>query len=397
MSRGVTPVECFMKLITQSKISKARAGVFKTAHGTVQTPCFMPIATQAAVKTLDIEDVKKLKPSIILSNTYHLFLRPGLKVIKKAGGLHEFMNWSGPILTDSGGYQVFSLGGKNEAGTGNHESWVKIKNDGVEFRDYKSGAKYFFTPEKVVDIQRVLGSDISMVLDVCAPYPIDYEGAEKAMKLTTEWARRAQVKSRKLKVKSLVFGIVQGSVYKDLRQQSARDLVVINFDGYAIGGVSVGEPWKEKSKVLKWVAPLLPENKPRYLMGFGQPEEIVAAVKEGIDMFDCVLPTRNARHGSLYVRKYPFSHCAPARLWREGENEKFYEVIHITNEKYVIDFKPLDPHCQCLTCRNYTRAYLRHLFNINEPLALRLATIHNLNFYLDLMRSIRQSIISKKF
>lgn len=409
-----------MKIIKQSTKSQARAGELVTAHGKVPTPFFMPIATRAAVKSLDIEDIKQLGVFILLSNTFHLFSRPGLEVIKKAGGLHKFMSWSGPILTDSGGYQLFSLAAKNKLKVNPHhpptggggakllneraeqDYDVEITEDGAEFRDLKSGAKIFFTPEKVLEIQKILGSDIAMVLDVCAPYPISHQGAKEAMELTTQWARRARAARVKsdplaggLKVKSLLFGIIQGSVYQDLREQSARDLVDLDFDGYAIGGVSVGESWPEKKKVLQWVMPFLPKEKPRYLMGLGQPEEIVAAVKQGVDMFDCVLPTRNARHGYLYSWRSKKSPLHPPLL--KGERGKFYEIIRITNEKYKKDFRPLDPACDCLTCKNYTRAYLRHLFVVNEPLAIRLATIHNLNFYLGLMRRLREEIIAERF
>lgn len=427
-----------MRIIKQSKLSKARAGVLETSQGRIRTPFFMPIATRGVVKTLDANDIKELGASIILANTFHLFLRPGLNIIKKSGGLRKFMGWHGPILTDSGGYQLFSLAAKNKlkintrfnrgrkskillsrarAGADEQVFDVIITENGAEFKDLKSGAKYFFTPEKVVEIQQALGSDIAMVLDVCAPYPISHSDAQKAMKLTQSWAERSAARLRhyerlkrvakyhslkydisrrfttsrnNIRIAPLLFGIVQGSVYKDLREQSARDLVALDFDGYAIGGVSVGEPWKEKLKVIKWVTPLLPQNKPRYLMGLGKPEEIVATVKEGIDMFDCVLPTRNARHGLLYTARKPFSN---SREWR---NSRFYKEMHITNEQYKTDFKPIDKTCRCLTCQNYTRAYLRHLFKINEPLALRLATIHNLNFYLELMRELRKSIIADK-
>lgn len=286
---------------------------------------------------------------------------------------------------------------------------VRITRDGAEFLDRLSGRKDMFTPERVVEIQRALGVDIAMVLDVCAPYPISREGAREAMEMTTEWARRShqyvianEVKqsygmvkrsprpngARDDSGKNLLFGIVQGSVYRDLREQSARDITTLDFDGYAIGGVAVGESARQKRQVVDWVVPRLPEDKPRYLMGLGQPEEIVAAVRQGIDMFDCVLPTRNARHGTLYARNRQFTNS------RELANCKFYTILHITNEKYRTDFKPPDPYCTCFTCTHHTRAYLRHLFKTAEPLAARLATIHNVKFYLDLMTEIRHAIVA---
>lgn len=390
-----------MKILYQSKKSAARIARFETPHGTVETPFFMPIATRGAVKTLDIEDVESLKPTVVLSNTFHLFLRPGLEVIKKAKGLHTFMGWQGPILTDSGGFQIFSLGARKRAGA-ETEGLVRLKDDGVEFRDTVSGAKYFFTPEKVIEIQRILGSDITMALDVCAHYPISHEGAEDAVRRTTEWAKRCREQRAKslgqkkrrpspsaLRPASLLFGIVQGSVYKNLRIRSAKELSALDFDGYAIGGVSVGESWREKLEVIKWTVPFLPEDKPRYLMGLGMPEEIVASVARGVDMFDCVLPTRNARHGDLFVRH--------RRRNPEKYPKTFYSVMHITGEKYRMDMRPVDEDCACVVCRRYGRAYLRHLFKIGEPLAQRLATLHNLEFYLQLMRDLRSAIRNGSF
>ena len=387
-----------------SKKSRARAGELKTAHGKIATPFFMPIATRGAVKTLAASDMRELGAQILLSNTYHLFVRPGMEVIKKAGGLHKFMGWDGPILTDSGGYQIFSLAAKNKSEIRNPKSEtndeadydVRITKDGAEFIDRLSGRKDLLTPERVVEIQKTMGVDIAMVLDVCAPYPISHVGAKEAMEMTSEWARRSiehRAKSIGYKVRNskpyalshtqLLFGIVQGSVYKDLRQQSAREITELGFDGYAIGGVAVGENARQKRQVVDWVVPNLPEDKPRYLMGLGQPEEIVWAVQSGIDMFDCVLPTRNARHGNLYVRKSSQSSV---------HSSQFYNVMHITNEKYRADFKPVDPHCSCFTCTHHSRAYLRHLFKTAEPLAARLATIHNVKFYLDLMAGLRDAI-----
>lgn len=361
------------KILKTSKKSRARLGKLKLLHGVVQTPFFMPIATKASVKTLDSADIENLGAEIILSNTYHLLLRPGMEVMKKAGGLHKFMNWPRPILTDSGGYQIFSLAKQR-----------KITEEGAIFRSHIDGKQFTLTPELALKIQKDLGSDIAMILDVCAPYPCSKKEAEKAVKLTTDWAAR----SKKIKNKNqLMFGIVQGSVYKDLRLESARDLVKMNFDGYAIGGLAVGEPRGEMYETLDYVVPELPDGKPHYLMGVGQPEEIVEAVRRGIDMFDCVLPTRNARHGLIYIFKGK----------KDNFGRGFYETLHITNEKFKKDFAPLDKNCSCPTCKNYTRAYLRHLFIAGEPLGLRLATIHNVHFYLELMRKIRAAIRVGKF
>jgi len=385
-----------------SKKNKSRVGKLSTMHGVINTPFFLPIATKGAVKNLTPEELKKLGAEIILGNTYHLWLRPGHKLIEKAGGLHSFINWDRPILTDSGGYQIFSL-------AGNRRNWESEKNrdkvilseKGVDFRDPLDGKKYFMTPEKSIEIQLALGSDIIMVLDECPPYPCSRGYAKKSLELTTRWAKRCKKyfeKNQKSKIKAqnynskfknqincpLLFGIIQGSVYKDLRQESARQLLDLNFDGYAIGGVAVGEPREKMKKVLEWVLPLLPKNKPRYLMGLGKPEEIIFAVNHGIDMFDCVIPTRNARHGSLFI-------------WRNGGLTSirkveppriFYRTINITNEKFRKDFNPIDKNCNCYTCENFSRAYLRHLFAVDEPLAMRLASIHNLKFYLDLLKNL---------
>ena len=364
------------QLIKQSKKSKARLGKLTTAHGVIDTPFFMPIATRAAVKGLIPEELESLGAQIILSNTYHLFLRPGLEIIKKSGGLHKFMHWGKPILTDSGGYQVFSL-----------EKNRKIKDQGVEFQSEFDGKKIFLTPEKAVEIQKILGSDIMMVLDECVSYPASYDEASRAVVRTTSWAQSSRTAFDKIfkksRVEPLIFGIIQGSIFKDLRLKSAKDLVKLNFDGYALGGFMVGEPIKDTFKMIKLVEAELPENKARYLMGAGKPEQIVQAVKAGIDMFDCVIPTRNARHGLLYVMTNNKS------LMTE---KNFYQEIHITNSKYKDDIKPIDSHCECYTCQNFSRAYLRHLFMTNEPLGQRLTTIHNLYFYLNLMKNIREAL-----
>ncbi|MGC9048942.1 MAG: tRNA guanosine(34) transglycosylase Tgt [Patescibacteria group bacterium] len=357
-------------LIKQSKKSKARLGRIKTIHGTIKTPFFMPIASRAAVKNLTSEELKELGAQIILSNTYHLLIRPGVEIIEKAGGLHKFMNWSRPILTDSGGYQIFSLA-----------KMRKINDSGVKFQSEVDGSEVFLTPEKAIEVQEKLGSDIMMVLDECVPYPCNYIEAKRAAERTVQWAERSKRAISNFKFRtpgSLIFGIIQGSVYSDLRIQSAQQITAQNFDGYAIGGLTVGEPIKKTYEMIRIIEPFLPKDKPRYLMGAGQPEQIIEAVKMGIDMFDCVIPTRNARHGLLYI---------------SIRNQKdFYQRIHITNEKFKNDFEPIDENCQCYTCQNYSRAYLRHLFMTKEPLGQRLATIHNLSFYLNLMREIKELI-----
>lgn len=367
-----------------SKKGNHRVGKLKTKSGAIHTPFFMSIATRGAVKNIVPRELKEIGAEIVLGNTYHLWLRPGDELVAKAGGLHKFMNWDGPILTDSGGFQVFSLGARAQKNFG--KNGVKLTEEGAEFSDPVDGKKYFMSPEKSMEIQLNLGSDIIMVLDECPPYPSTYEYAKKSLELTTRWAKRCKVYFEKYVAahpekyqngRPLLFAIVQGSVYEDLRKESARQLVAIGFDGYAIGGVAVGEPREKMYEILEWVAPILPEDKPRYLMGLGKPEEIVAAVKNGIDMFDCVIPTREGRHGRLFI-------------WKKDDlSEDFYETININNEKFKEDFAPVDASCACQLCRNYARAYLRHLFVINEPLALRLASIHNLKFYLDLMNKLK--------
>ncbi|MDP2683596.1 MAG: tRNA guanosine(34) transglycosylase Tgt [bacterium] len=377
----------FYKLDKKSKKSKARSGILTTQHGKISTPFFMPIATRGVVKSLLPEDIKKAGAQIVLANTYHLWQRPGLKVLVKAGGLHKFMNWPGPILTDSGGYQVFSLSKKR-----------KLKPNGVEFVSEIDGQKYMLTPQKAMEIQKVIGSDIVMSFDECPPYPSTRKYAEDSMKLTTKWAGIGQkyfIKNNQGK-KQHLFGIVQGSSYLDLRTQSVKDLIEIEkgfsakggpasgWDGYAVGGLAVGEPIEEMYKILEHTVPLLPDNKPRYLMGVGKPEQIVESVKRGIDMFDCVIPTRNARHGFLYV-------------WKNKElNGKFYDEIRIKQAKYTKDIKCLDKLCDCHTCQNHSRSYLRHLFMIGDSVSHRLATIHNLSFYLELMSIIRTRIKNGK-
>ena len=359
-------------------------GKLKTRHGVINTPFFMPIATRAAVKSLTPDELKALGAEIILSNTYHLMLRPGEELIKKFGGLHQFMKWPGPILTDSGGYQVFSLGVKTEAGSS--ISGVKIFNNGVKFHDPVNGQQYFLTPEKSIEIQKRLNSDIMMALDWCAGYPAEKKQIEKSVALTTEWAKRSKAQASRGRNKNLLFGIVQGGVYKDLRGKSLQDLQEIGFDGYAVGGLAVGEPVKKMYAMLDYLGPKLPESKPRYLMGVGYPEQIVGSVKRGIDMFDCVIPTRHARHGEMFA-------------WKTNNFEKkdFYEVITINKSQYFNDSSSIDKNCDCYACRNFSRAYLHHLYKTKEMLYYRLATIHNIKFYLELMRRIRQAIKSGKF
>jgi len=350
------------QIIKLDNSSKARAGVLHTLHGVVHTPVFMPVGTYGTVKTCSPNELESLGAEIILGNAYHLYLRPGHNIVKKAGGLHKFMSWNRSILTDSGGFQVFSLGANRE-----------ITEEGAIFKSEIDGSKHFFSPERSIEIQTAIGADIIMNFDECTPYPCDYEYAKNSMELTIRWAKRCK---KAHKSEQLLFGIVQGSVYHDLRRKCAEQLVEMDFDGYALGGLSVGEEKEMMYEIVGFTTPLLPKNKPHYLMGVGTPENIVEAVSLGIDMFDCVLPTRNARNGSLFTS--------------EG-------MLKIKNAKFKRDFTPLDPKCKCYTCKNFTRAYLRHLFIANEILAHRLHTIHNLHFYLSLMRGIRRSIIDGTF
>lgn len=357
-------------VISKDIRSKARAGYFKTDHGVVETPAFMPVGTQGSVKAVNQSFLEKeIKAQIILSNTYHLYLRPGTQIIEKANGLHNFMNWQKPILTDSGGYQVYSL-----------SSLRKLKEDGVEFRSHLDGSSHFFSPEKVIQIQRSIGSDLMMVLDECTPYPCDYEYAEKSTALTSSWAilnKEAFDNTKSLYGhRQFLFGIIQGSVYKDLRERSAADLKKLDFDGYAIGGLAVGEPAEEMYSITDFTTDFMPEDKPRYLMGVGRPENILESIERGVDMFDCVMPTRNARHSVLFTS--------------EG-------VLTLTNSQFKDDFEKLDLNCDCYTCRNYSRGYLRHLFNAGELLALELASIHNLHFYISLMSEARKRILDGSF
>ena len=350
-----------------------RYGVLSLMHGSVHTPFFMPIATRGAIKNISPEEIRKLGAGIILSNTYHLYQRPGLPVLKKHGGLHSFMAWNRPILTDSGGFQVFSLAHRR-----------KITDHGVSFRSEIDGREITLTPESVVDAQLTIGSDIIMVLDECPPWPATKKYTEQSLERTLLWARRSKIhfekRTRGLKKRPLLFGIVQGSTFKDLRIKSATELVKIGFDGYAIGGVSVGEPFKEKLKVLEWTLPHLPKDKPRYLMGLGKPEEIAIAVKKGVDMFDCVIPTREARHGRLYIFKDHKGRIS-------GTN--FYKTININNARFTKDLTRADKHCTCPTCKQFTKAYLHHLFKTQESLGQRLTSLHNIRFFIELMERLR--------
>ena len=348
------------ELLHTDKNSGARRGVIHTPHGDIQTPIFMPVGTQATVKSMTPEELKEeVKAQIILSNTYHLYLRPGHKLVEQAGGLHEFMRWDKPILTDSGGFQVFSLGDLR-----------KITEEGVEFRSYLDGSKHFLTPESVMEIENSLGADIIMAFDECTPYPSTYEYTKNSMERTTRWAARCK-EAHKNTEKQALFGIVQGGMFKDLREKSAKDLVEMDFPGYAIGGLSVGEPREMMCDILDHTTKFLPKDKPRYLMGVGSPDYLIEAALRGIDMCDCVLPTRIARNGT-------------AMTW----NGK----VVVRNATYERDFTPLDTECDCYTCKNYTRAYIRHLVKCNEILGIRLLSIHNLRFLTKLMERVRQEI-----
>jgi len=352
-----------------------RKGRLTLPHGVVETPCFMPIATTGAVKTLSSTDVEKLGASIVLSNTYHLLLRPGLDGMKKLGGLHKLMGWNKPILTDSGGYQVFSLAKLN-----------KTTEDSVEFQSHIDGAKFKLTPELSMEMQAVIGSDIAMQFDDVAAGDSPRERYEEAMERSLRWAKRCRDAWATGPGRAL-FGIVQGGTHKDLRLRSIEGLKEIGFDGYAIGGLSVGEKREDAYRIVDALTPNMPEDKPRYFMGGGMPEEIVHYVHCGVDMFDCVLPTRNARHGTLFIWNQD-----PATISWSKDKVDFYSKLHITNEQYQFDEGPIDPFCDCETCKTTSRAYLRHLFSVQEILALRLATIHNVRFYLRMMEELRNAV-----
>jgi len=351
-----------MNFTISSQTALARRGRLSFERGNIETPAFMPVGTYGTVKAMTPEELESIGADIILGNTFHLWLRPGTRIIREHGDLHDFMHWDKPILTDSGGFQVYSLG-----------SMRKITEEGVAFRSPVDGAKVFMGPEESMQVQRELGSDIVMIFDECTPYPATYEEAKISMELSLRWAERS--KQAHGDNPSALFGIVQGGVYEDLRKASLEGLMDIGFDGYAVGGLSVGEPPEDRWRVLDFLADKLPEDKPHYLMGVGTPEDIVEAVQRGIDMFDCVMPTRNARNGHLFTH--------------EG-------IVRIKNAVHADDTSPLDPHCDCYTCQNYSRSYLRHLHRCNEILGARLMTIHNLYYYQTLMRGLRGAIENGK-
>ena len=350
-------------LIKKSSDSNARAGLFKTPHGIIETPIFMPVGTNSAVKMMTCDHLYDTEAQIILSNSYHLFLRPGHKLIEKAGGLHKWMNWDKPILTDSGGFQVFSL-----------SDLRNLTDEGVTFKDPKDGSSYFMSPEVSMEVQNALGADIIMAFDECAPYPCDYKEAKEAMERTHRWLYRC-IDAHKREDQAL-FPIVQGSVYDDLREESAKFIAGVEAHGYAIGGVSVGEPTELKNHIVEITAPFLPENKPRYLMGVGTPEDLLDGVLRGVDMFDCVMPTRIARHGSFFTPN--------------GRGI-------IKNKEFEEDFTPLVEGCQCYACKNHTKAYIRHLFRVKEATAAILMTIHNIYYLVNLMKQARQAILEDRF
>ena len=351
-----------MKFTVTATDGAARRGVLELAHGEVDTPAFMPVGTYGAVKAMSPEEVRGTGAQILLGNTFHLWLRPGLDVIGAHGGLHRFMGWDGPILTDSGGFQVFSLGALR-----------KISEEGVQFASPVNGDRLFLTPEESMRIQQVLDSDVAMVFDECTPYPASEAEARDSMRLSMRWAERSKQAWR---TDNALFGIVQGGMYEPLREESLAALAAIGFDGYALGGLSVGEPKEERSRIVAHIVPRMPADRPRYLMGMGTPEDIVEAVAAGIDMFDCVLPTRNARNGWLFTR---------------------FGDIKIRNARYRDDTAPLDPDCRCPTCRHFTRGYLYHLQKTNEMLGARLNTLHNLHYYQELMRELRAAVEAGEF
>jgi queuine tRNA-ribosyltransferase len=356
------------ELLAQDRQSKARRGRLTTAHGVIETPAFIPVGTQGSVKAVSPRELRELNAQIILGNTYHLFVRPGLDVIEHFGGLHRFMNWDGPILTDSGGYQIFSLA-----------KLRKITEEGVHFQNHVDGTPAFITPEIAMEIQATLGSDIAMVLDECAPYPCDYEYAARSTEMTTRWAKRCKSKAESgnsKRERQLVFGIVQGATFDDLRKSSARAMVDLDFDGYAIGGVSVGEPEEEMMRAVEASEPFLPAGKPRYAMGLGTPPQMLEMIARGMDMFDCVLPTRLARNGTAFTAT---------------------GTLNLKNAEFALDKRPIEESCTCPACQEFTRGYTRHLIKAEEILGLRLITLHNLHFYLDLMRQAREHIENGSF
>lgn len=343
---------------------RARAGILKTPHGEIQTPIFMPVGTRATVKTLSPAELEDVKAQIILGNTYHLYLRPGHELIKKAGGLHNFMSWQKPILTDSGGFQVMSLSGLR-----------KITPEGVRFQSHIDGSYHIFTPEKVIEIQNAIGADIIMSFDECPPFSATKKYVTDSLKTTLDWAKRGK-EAHINTDKQALFGIVQGGIYEDLREESAKKLMEMDFPGYSIGGLAVGEEKKDMYHLTNFLDRILPENKPRYLMGVGTPNDLLENIGNGVDMFDCVMPTRNARKGTIFTR-----------------NGKMI----IKSARYSEDFSPIDSECECYTCRNFSRAYIRHLFSVDEILGMRLASIHSLHFYLELIGKARSAILEGKY
>jgi len=360
------------ELVAQDRESKARRGRIATAHGVLDTPAFMPIGTQGAVKGVSPQELRELHAQIILGNAYHLFVRPGLDVIKHFGGLHKFMNWNGPILTDSGGYQIFSLA-----------KLRKITEDGVEFQNHIDGARAFISPEIAMEIQLAFGSDITMTLDECVPYPCEYDYAAKSVEMTTRWAKRCRDWKRRNGETaqrgprdSMLFGIVQGGTFEDLRKKSAQQIVELDFDGYAIGGVSVGEPEEEMMRAVESAEPFLPKDKARYAMGLGTPPQLLEMIARGMDMFDCVLPTRLARNGTAFAAT---------------------GTLNLKNAEFALDKRPIEENCACEACREFSRGYIRHLVKAEEILGLRLITLHNLHFYLNLMNRVRSEIEAGTF
>jgi len=352
------------EFVLENQSGNARAGYLNTPHGVIQTPIFMPVGTVATVKAMSPHELKDINAQIILSNTYHCYLRPGHEFIKRVGGLHKFMNWDLPILTDSGGFQVMSLAGLR-----------KITEDGVKFQSHIDGSYHFFTPEKVIEIENALGADIIMSFDECPAYASDRRYIEKSLNLTLRWAKRGKIAHKNTENQAL-FGIVQGGIYEDLRRKSAEELIELDFPGYSIGGLAVGEPKEEMYHITDFLNPILPKNKPRYLMGVGTPGNVLQNIANGIDMLDCVMPTRNARKGSIFT-------------W----NGKMI----IKAGRYKDDLKPIDENCSCYACRNFSRAYIRHLISLKEILGMRLATIHSLHFYLELTTRIREAILENRF
>ena len=371
------------ELLKSDAATKARRGRLTTGHGVIETPAFMPVGTQGSVKAVSPRELRELKAQIILGNTYHLFVRPGLEVIRHFGGLHRFMNWDGPILTDSGGYQIFSLA-----------KLRKITEEGVAFQNHIDGTPTFISPETAMEIQATLGSDIAMVLDECPPWPCEYDYAARSLEMTNRWAKRCKAVAaalwaareqatnthhaahRAAATGQLIFGIVQGATFEDLRRSSAQALAAMDFDGYAVGGVSVGEPEPEMMQAIEWSEPHLPENKPRYAMGLGTPPQLIELIARGMDMFDCVLPTRLARNGTAFTAS---------------------GTLNLKNAEFTLQTGPLEAGCACEACRGFSRAYIRHLIKAEEILGLRLLSIHNLHFYLDLMSRARRAIEEGSF